>query len=111
MTAAVLTHSKLFRDEQLDTSSVQDSFVPPDLREWLNPSDLISLIQEAVHTLYWTTCEEDAPGSESPDNVPRLMLGLLAYCYATDLYLAVEIAQRASTDSELSCLCQNSRFH
>src|SRR2546422_11420242 len=111
MIAAALTHSRLSRHQASNNASLQDSFVPTDLRKWMEPCDLIGLTQEAVHTLYWTTCEEDAPGSESPDSVPRLILGLLAYCYATDLYLAVEIAERAPTDSALRCLCRNSRFH
>jgi len=111
MTAAAPTHSKLFRHQVLDTPSAQDSFVPMDLREWLDPCDLIDLILETVRTLYWTNCEEDAHGSESPDNVPQIILGLLAYCYATDLYSAVEIVQRAPTDSALRCLCRNRRFH
>src|SRR5882724_4902929 len=93
----------------VNPSSLRDSFIPTDLREWLDHRDLIDLILEAVQTLYWTNSEGDGNGSESADSFSLLALGLLAYCYATDFYSTVNITQRLSADCDLHFLCRNQR--
>ena len=79
-----------------------------DLREWLDTSELIGLVLEAVHTLYWTSHEEKEAGVES--NHPQLILGLLAYSYATGRYSANEITRQTTTDTAFNYLCLNNRF-
>jgi hypothetical protein len=109
VTRATSTHFQRSVPEEACGSSPVNSLVPNDLREWLDPRDLMRLILEAVQTLHWS--DDDRHDSESADSFSQLALGLLAYCYATDLYSTIDITRRLSADCALHFLCQNRRFH
>ena len=97
MTATIQIDSASTHLQSRKTQDTRQSTFPADLREWLDTSELIGLVLEAVHTLYWTSHEEKEAGVES--NHPQLILGLLAYSYATGRYSADEITRQTTTEA------------
>jgi hypothetical protein len=108
MIASILNNVTLCEPQSSSAPFNQDSMFPSDLCEWIAPAGLVKLVLEAVQTVYWSSRDESGVDADSCH--PQLILGLLAYSYATGLYSADEIAQRTATDDALGYLCLNNRF-
>ena len=59
---------------------------PPDLWDWLPENIMVHFVIEAVEMLDLEKFQTNERGSGSPQYTPSLMLVLLIYCYATDVF-------------------------
>ncbi len=60
--------------------------LPADLREWVPEDDLVHFVIEAVDGLDLHRFHVNERGSGSDQYPPRMMLGLLIYCYANGIF-------------------------
>ncbi len=56
--------------------------LPPDMREWVAEDDLAHFVLEAVKRVPMSSFRVNHRGTGSAQYHPRMMLGLLIYCYA-----------------------------
>lgn len=69
--------------------------LPPDLREWIPPDDMVHFVIEAVEGMKLTNLKVNTRGSGSAQYPPRMMLSLLIYCYSMGVFSSRRI-QRAT---------------
>jgi transposase len=74
--------------------------LPADLREWVPADDLVHFVISAVETMKLPALSVNQRGSGSRQYPPRMMLGLVIYCYANGQMSSRRI-QRA-TDRDLA---------
>lgn len=72
--------------------------LPPDLRQWIPPDHLAHFILDAVESLPLTTLRVNERGTGDAQFPPRMMLGLLSYCYATGTFSSRAIERATHTD-------------
>jgi transposase len=60
--------------------------LPPDLRQWVPEDDLVHFVINAVETMRLPGLRVNTRGSGSKQYPPRMMLGLLVYCYANGVF-------------------------
>ncbi|MEI7910948.1 MAG: IS1182 family transposase [Verrucomicrobiota bacterium] len=65
--------------------------LPPDLREWVAKDHMVRFIMEAVDALDLSRARVNERGTGSAQYPPRMMLGLLIYCYATGTFASRRI--------------------
>src|SRR6266566_8824747 len=82
------------------------SIFPTDLREWIDPSELVSYVVEAAQTFYWATKIGETVNPNSNGHWPVLLSGL-TYCYATGTLATAEVARRMMSDPVVRVLCRN----
>ena len=70
----------------------QSFLLPPDLKEWLPEDDLAHFIVAAVERVPLDAFRAKAVASGKAQYRPRLMLGLLVYCYANGIFSSRRIA-------------------
>ena len=87
-------------------NSPHDGLSPADLTEWVPRPELIALIRELAHEQDGASLHPVFSFQESRLYPPWMMLGLLAYCYATGLYRSDRIAAYVWQDADLRQLCQ-----
>jgi len=80
---------KNFRD--YDRS--QGLLLPPDLRDWVADDDLAHFIVAAVEHVDMSAFHVSRTGSGKAQYHPRMMLGLLVYCYASGIFSSRRIEQ------------------
>jgi len=71
----------------------QRLLLPPDLNEWVADDDLAHFIVEAVERVDMCAFHVSATGSGKAQYHPRMMLGLLVYCYASGIFSSRRIEQ------------------
>ena len=64
----------------------QSLLLPPDLKDWLPADDLAHFVVAAVERLPLGAFVVNPQAGGKPQYHPRLMLALLVYCYATELF-------------------------
>jgi transposase len=72
--------------------------LPPDLRQWIPEDHLAHYILDAVESLPLTTLRVNERGTGDEQFPPRMMLGLLIYCYATGNFSSRVIERATYTD-------------
>lgn len=72
--------------------------LPPDLRQWIPADHLAHYILDAVESLPLTTLRVNERGTGDEQFPPRMMLGLLIYCYATGTFSSRAIERATYTD-------------
>lgn len=60
--------------------------LPPDLRQWVPEDDLVHFVIEAVEGMNLQSFRVNERGTGSDQYPPRMMLGLLIYCYANGIF-------------------------
>jgi len=71
----------------------QRLLLPPDLNEWVADDDLAHFIVEAVERVDMHSFHVSRTGSGKAQYHPRMMLGLLVYCYAGGIFSSRKIEQ------------------
>lgn len=71
----------------------QRLLLPPDLNEWVADDDLAHFIVEAVEQVSMHSFHVSRTGSGKAQYHPRMMLGLLVYCYASGIFSSRRIEQ------------------
>ena len=69
--------------------------LPVDMREWIQDDDLVHFVIQSVETLPLHKLKFNHKGSGSDQYPPRMMLGLLIYCYSMGIFSSRRI-QRAT---------------
>ena len=60
--------------------------LPVDIREWVPEDDLAHFVLEAVERVPMSAFQVNERGTGSAQYHPRMMLGLLIYCYANGIF-------------------------
>ncbi len=76
----------------------QSFLLPPDLKEWLPEDDLAHFIVAAVERVPLDAFRAKAVASGKAQYHPRLMLGLLVYCYANGIFSSRRIERATFRD-------------
>src|SRR3954447_23310216 len=84
----------------------QPFLLPPDLKDWLPEDDLAHFIVAAVERVRLGAFRTNRQAGGKPQYHPRLMLGLLVYCYANGVFSSrrIERATQAVVCAEGSQL-------
>lgn len=72
--------------------------LPPDLRQWIPADHLAHYILDAVESLLLTTLHVNERGTGDEQFPPRMLLGLLIYCYAIGTFSSRAIERATHTD-------------
>ena len=72
--------------------------LPPDLRQWIPQDHLAHYILDAVENLPLATLRVNERGTGDAQFPPRMMLGLVIYCYATGTFGSRAIERATHTD-------------
>ena len=72
--------------------------LPPDLRLWVPADHLAHYLLDAVEHLALTTLRVNDRGTGNEQFPPRMMLGLVIYCYATGTFSSRAIERATYTD-------------
>jgi transposase len=72
--------------------------LPPDLRDWVPQDHLAHYVLDAVENLPLTTLRVNERGTGDEQFPPRMMLGLVIYCYATGTFSSRAIERATYTD-------------
>ncbi len=78
--------------------------LPENLREWVGGKTLLDLALDAVATVQ---SEDPISTGSVPAGLPRVLLTLLTYCYASGLYQSDDIERQILTDADLRYLSAN----
>ena len=76
----------------------QSFLLPPDLKEWLPADDVAHFIVAAVDRIPWALFQVPDRTGGKPQYHPRLMLGLLIYCYANGVFSSRRIERATYRD-------------
>ena len=72
--------------------------LPPDLRQWVPEDHLAHYVLDAIESLPLTTLCVNERGTGDEQFPPRMMLGLVIYCYATGTFSSRAIERATYTD-------------
>ena len=72
--------------------------LPPDLRDWVPPDDMVHFVIEAVEGLRLSTLKVNRRGSGSAQYPPKMMMALLVYCYANGVFSSRRIERATHRD-------------
>ena len=81
--------------------------LPPDLRDWVAEDDLVHFVLEAIDGMALPTLRVNRRGSGSAQYPPKMMLGLLIYCYANGLFSSRRIERATYRDVSVRYLTAN----
>ena len=81
--------------------------LPPDLREWVAPDDMVHFVIEAVEGLPTKHFAVNRRGTGSPQYQPQTLLALLIYCYANGLFSSRRIEAATYRDVAVRYLAAN----
>ena len=79
-------------------SREQSFLLPPDLRDWLPEDDLAHFIVAAVERVPLGALQAKTATGGKAQYHPRLMLGLLVYCYANGIFSSRRIERATFRD-------------
>jgi hypothetical protein len=104
----ILQHDSILNGKTTATPFLPHSVLPTDMREWIDPDELVGCVLEAAQTFYyWTPQLASTVNGESNGDRP-VLLSVLTYCYATGTLATAEVARRMTSDPVVCILCQNS---
>jgi transposase len=72
--------------------------LPPDLRDWVPEDDLVHFVIGAIEQMPLRSLHVNRRGSGSPQYPPKMMLGLLVYCYANGIFSSRRIERATYRD-------------
>ena len=72
--------------------------LPVDIREWVPEDDLAHFVLEAVERVPMSAFQVNERGTGSAQYHPRMMLGLLIYCYANGIFGSRRIERATNRD-------------
>ena len=75
----------------INISRQSEIILPPNLKGWLDNTNLARFIVDVVDQLDTATFEDDYCGGGSPPYPPKLMLALLFYCYIKGIFSSRQI--------------------
>ena len=81
--------------------------LPADLRDWVPEDDLVHFVIEAVAGLDLRPFRVNERGTGSDQYPPRMMLGLLIYCYANGIFGSRRIERATHRDIAVRYLTGN----
>jgi transposase len=81
--------------------------LPPDLRDWVDESDLVHFIIEAVDRLPLSNFRTNTRGSGSLQKSPHMMLALLIYSYSNGIFSSRKIERATHRDIGVRYLTAN----
>lgn len=81
--------------------------LPPDLRDWVAPDDLVHLVIETLAVLPLHQYRTNHRGTGSEQYPPSMLLGLLIYCYATGTFSSRRIEALTYQHVAVRYLCAN----
>jgi transposase len=79
--------------------------LPPDLRDWLPADHLVHFIIDAVKQVDVSCAKVNTRGTGSAQYPPSMMMGLLAYCYATGTFSSRKIEKLTYENVAVRYLC------
>lgn len=85
----------------------QRFLLPPDLNEWVADDDLAHFIVEAAERVDMHAFHVSATGSGKAQYHPRMMLGLLVYCYASGIFSSRRIEQASYRNVSVRFIAAN----
>jgi transposase len=86
----------------------QRLLLPLDLNEWVADDDLAHFIVEAVERGEMHAFKVSRTGSGKAQYHPRMMLGLLVYCYANGIFSSRKIEQASYRNVSVRFIAANS---
>jgi len=86
----------------------QRMLLPPDLKDWVADDDLAHFIVEAVERVDMRAFHVSRTGSGKAQYHPRMMLGLLVYCYASGIFSSRKIEQSSYRNVSVRFIAANS---
>jgi len=72
--------------------------LPPDMRDWVPGDDMVHFVIEATEGMDLRQVRVNERGSGSEQYPPRMMLGLLIYCYANGIFSSRRIERATHRD-------------
>src|SRR5579863_8516944 len=85
----------------------QPFLLPPDLRDWLPEDDIAHFIVAAVERVRLGAFRTNPQAGGKPQYHPRLMLGLLIYCYANGVFSSRRIERATYRDVGVRFIAAN----
>lgn len=79
--------------------------LPPNLRDWVPEGHLVHFVMDAVDLIDVSEASVNQRGTGSEQYPPRLLLGLLVYCYATGLFSSRQIERATHENVAVRLLC------
>src|SRR5258708_644043 len=79
--------------------------LPPSLRDWLRPDQLVHVIMDAVEELDLSRARVNQRGSGDAQYPPGMLLGLLIYSYATGTFSSRQIERNSHDHVPVRYLC------
>lgn len=79
--------------------------LPPNLRDWVPANHLAHFILDAVEEMNLSQVRVNERGTGSEQYPPRMLLGLLLYCYATGVFGSRRIEQATYDSVPVRMLC------
>lgn len=81
--------------------------LPPDLKDWVADDDLAHFIAEAAERVDMRAFHVSRTGSGKSQYHPRMMLGLLVYCYASGIFSSRRIEQASYRNVSVRFIAAN----
>jgi transposase len=85
----------------------QRFLLPPDLKDWVADDDLAHFIIEAAERVDMRAFHVSRTGSGKAQYHPRMMLGLLVYCYASGIFSSRRIEQASYRNVSVRFIAAN----
>jgi len=85
----------------------QRMLLPPDLKDWVADDDLAHFIVEAAERVDMGAFHISRTGSGKAQYHPRMMLGLLVYCYASGIFSSRRIEQASYRNVSVRFIAAN----
>jgi transposase len=79
--------------------------LPPNMRDWVPADHLVHFVMDAVELLDVGEAKVNERGTGSAQYPPRLLLGLLVYCYATGVFSSRQIERASHENVAVRLLC------
>jgi transposase len=79
--------------------------LPPDLRDWVGVDHMVHFVMDAVDELDVSAARVNERGTGCAQYPPRMMLGLLIYCYATGIFSSRRIETLTYENVAVRYLC------
>lgn len=79
--------------------------LPPNLRDWVPANHLVHFVMDAVDLIDVNEAQVNERGTGSAQYPPRLLLGLLVYCYATGVFSSRQIERASYENVAVRLLC------
>lgn len=79
--------------------------MPPSIQEWVGKDDMARFVVEAVEAVEESACRINWRGSGNAQYAPRMMLGLLVYCYAHGVFSSRKIETATYRDIAVRFIC------